>query len=48
MLLPVVATTVTSVPVPLPLMIGVSAGNVSTPSVPNDHVLVVLVVDVSM
>ena len=47
-LLPVVATTVTSVPVPLPLIIGVSAGHVSIPFVPNVQVLVVVVVAVSM
>jgi hypothetical protein len=47
-LVPVVAMTVTSVPVPPPLITGVAAGSVSTPSVPNVQVLVVAVVTVSM
>ena len=47
-LVPVVAMTVTSVPVPPPFIIGVLAGSVSIPLVPNAQVLVVAVVEVSM
>ena len=47
-LVPVLATIVTSVPVPPPLIIGVSAGNVNIPLVPNVQVLVVAFVTVSM